>query len=162
MSVALACTFRPINDWDRFVRLRPGLEKAYTDIVLVVPPVKEAERAANLSTSSKLRVVDSPDRALVRFLALKNALETEATHFLCADLDRLMRWVETAPVEWHSVNQSVQHADRYLGQAANLDLQRREAEKRDQDPKQWEMRVRLARDIVEAGLEAWHKPLAEE
>jgi hypothetical protein len=253
MSLALACTFRPINDIDRFRRLRPAVQEVTSSIVLVTPPGEGAEPVLSLAEPPVLQVVVSSNRAVGRYVALRHALAADATHVLCADLDRLMRWVEVAPDEWLGLTAVVQRsdclvvgrtdrafqthpqalqqtervinavfsellgasvdlgggargfsraaaqfvvahaepeawsdaawpilaqrggfrvdylaldcndwetADRYLGRSADPDTQRHEAEKRDQDPKQWSDRVRLAHAIIEAGLEARRRPLS--
>jgi hypothetical protein len=44
-------------------------------------------------------------------MALKLALETEADHIHYADMDRLLRWVETRPDEWRQTLRAIWEAD---------------------------------------------------
>lgn len=50
-------------------------------------------------------------------------------------------------------------ADRYQDEAADPDSQRRAAEAYDADPQNWAHRVEIAREIIEAGLEAEKKEM---
>jgi hypothetical protein len=46
-----------------------------------------------------------------RYMALKTALETGADHIHYADMDRLLRWVETRPDEWRQTVDAVERCD---------------------------------------------------
>lgn len=50
-------------------------------------------------------------------------------------------------------------ADRYLSHAADTETQRRAAEAYDTDPRNWEGRVRVAQESIQAGLGAMERPL---
>jgi hypothetical protein len=61
-------------------------------------------------------------------------------------------YIEVGGLDWES-------ADHHQPQAANLETQRRAAEAYDQDPRHWAMRVHVAMEIVQAGLDAMQRPL---
>jgi SAM-dependent methyltransferase len=46
-----------------------------------------------------------------RYAALKKAVETSADHIHYADMDRLLRWVETRPEEWKHTIEQIKKAD---------------------------------------------------
>ena len=114
MSVALACTWRPHGELPRFRRLYPQLREAYAALVIAVPAeVDPADLAAvrALETHDGVLVVVPPDRTQTRYAAMQKTLETSATHIHYADMDRLLRWVETRPAGWRQTVEAVPGAD---------------------------------------------------
>ena len=114
MSVTLACTWRPHGEMPRFQRLFSQLREAYATLVIAVsgevdPADLEAVRA--LERQDGVLVVVPPDRTQARHAAIRTALQTQATHVHYADMDRLLRWVETMPDSWQTVVAAVQTAD---------------------------------------------------
>jgi hypothetical protein len=88
----------------RFDRIRPQLEQVYRSIIASVPPDVAAEDVNTLMAQPNVLVVVNPDWSWGRHSAIQKALETSASHVHYADMDRLLRWVETKPREWqHSV-----------------------------------------------------------
>jgi hypothetical protein len=62
--------------------------------------------------------------------------------------------IQVDGLDWES-------ADRYQITAANAQAQRDAAEQYDQDPQHWSMRVAVAAEIVESGLDALRRELVE-
>jgi hypothetical protein len=62
--------------------------------------------------------------------------------------------IQVDGLDWES-------ADRYRGSAANEDMQREAAALYDQNPQHWAMRVAVAAEIVESGLDALRRDLLE-
>jgi hypothetical protein len=116
MTIALAATWNPRGELGRFEQLLPGLEKLYAHIVLSFPPVAD-EKVVRLFTQGKfatradLSVVQNQVWSWGRYVALQKALQTSATHLHYADMDRLLRWVETRPAEWHAAVTRIEVGD---------------------------------------------------
>jgi hypothetical protein len=118
MDVVLACTWYPRGELARLRKFLPLLRATYAGICLVLPP--EAEIAPGVFDAIKdlgfeiaptvagreaghqvpLLAVNTPDWSWGRHRALELAQELPAGHIQYADLDRLLRWVETRPEEW--------------------------------------------------------------
>lgn len=123
MTVSLAATWNPRGELPRLRRLLPLFEEAYAGVVVCFPPVadppsvQEAREAipglGDVSFSHlPWRWVESPDWAWGRYLALKTALdEIPASHVQYADMDRLLRWMETRPEEWRETVDKIHHCD---------------------------------------------------
>lgn len=255
MNITLACTWRPRGELARFHSLRPQLAASYAQIIIVTPATAgeaEVESVRALADATQLSVAISPAPPWSRYLALQTAFQhSTASHIHYADMDRLLRWVETRPDEWRQTvtivpqhecliigrttqafathpqalqqteqiinvlfshlfgqwvdlgggsrgysRRAVEHllahsapgpwddaqwpmllqragfrldylavdgldwesADRHQPQAADAELQRRLAAAYDENPSHWATRVRMALDIIEAGLAA-HPPL---
>ncbi len=258
MTVALAATWNPRGELARLRRLRPLFEEAYAGVAICFPPaadprvVRQAREEIPAPGCIPWIWVESPDWSWGRYLALKTALALPASHVQYADLDRLLRWMETREAEWRSFvgricqcdcliagrtpaayathpqclvqteaisNRVIssllgremdvsagskgfsreaagwiiahsspgrslgtdgewpvlarragfrvdyievdgldwESADRYREQAAGPEDQRQAADVVDADPQNWARRVAVAREIVEAGLEANHR-----
>jgi hypothetical protein len=83
----------------------------YAGITIVLPPLVPQDLQDEISLLPGIRVIHSPDWAWGRHLALQGALGTSATHVQYADLDRLLRWVETRPDEWQLGVQAIMQAE---------------------------------------------------
>jgi len=111
VSVTLACTWRPRGEMSRFQEIRPQLELVYEDVIVSVPPDVNLDDVRTLEEQPKVFVVVTPDWSWGRHLALQQSLETSASHVHYADLDRLLHWVETKPLEWQRTLEAIQKTD---------------------------------------------------
>lgn len=254
MTVALAATFDPRGELPRLRRAYPQLQSVYSAIVISLPPDVAADERAGLEALPDVRLVVNQDWAQGRYAALKAARESDPASVHYADMDRLLRWLETQPEEWRRAVQGVQQADyllftrsarawathpnalrqteqvynavfshllgqpldlsagskgfsqraldcllenalpgralgtdaewtiilhragfkittmradgldwetadRYLDHAADAETQREAAAAYDENARNWAMRVAVANEVIESGLEALHRPL---
>ena len=111
MTIALAATWNPRGELRRFEQLLPGLEQLYAHIVISFPPAAD-DQVVRLFTEGKfsgcanITVVQNQVWSWGRYRSLQKALQTSVSHIHYADMDRLLRWVETRPAEWRkAVNQ---------------------------------------------------------
>lgn len=111
MNLILAATWNPRGELERFNRLLPVIMQAYCGIVIVLPPqtsdtAPEYLRGLINQYSSKAIVENAaPDWSFGRYLALQYSLELPGEFIQYADLDRLLRWIETRREEWmRSIN----------------------------------------------------------
>ena len=111
MSVVLASTWRPRGEMPRFQKLCPQLEQVYDSIVISLPPDTPAEDVGVLKAQPNILLAINDDWSWGRHSAIRRALETAASHVHYADLDRLLRWVETGPREWRQAVEAIQRAD---------------------------------------------------
>ncbi|MCE7982044.1 MAG: hypothetical protein DYG89_12680 [Caldilinea sp. CFX5] len=123
MTIALACTWQPRGERTRFQQLRPQLAQLYSQIILVAPATAGEQALADahaLAAEPHLSVVISPAPPASRYLALQTAWQrSTATHIHYADLDRLLRWVETRPAEWRQTVAALpQHDCLIIGRTA--------------------------------------------
>jgi hypothetical protein len=110
MSVALAATWDPRGELERFRRRLPQLRDVYQAIGVALPPgaVQACEALRGLGVVAEV----TPDWSWGRYLALQKAADVpDAAHIHYADLDRLLRWVETRPQEWLQVVARLQECD---------------------------------------------------
>jgi hypothetical protein len=110
MSVVLAATWDPRGELERFQAVLPQLRGLYQDVAVALPP--QAEPACVVLQDQGTAATLTPDWSWGRYLALQKALEVseaEAVHY--ADLDRLLRWVETRPDEWRQTVERLQLGD---------------------------------------------------
>ncbi|HEX7975407.1 MAG TPA: hypothetical protein VF498_13445, partial [Anaerolineales bacterium] len=130
MSVALAATWNPRGELPRLQRLLPLLERVYAAIAITLPPGNDPVALAsrvrpgacwvseNLEGSGahsrvcgELRLTVNPDWSWGRYLAIQSALCAPVDHIHYADMDRLLRWVETLPDEWRWAVDRLQSSD---------------------------------------------------
>jgi hypothetical protein len=111
MSVTLTCTWNPRGETTRLINLYPQLAETYLEISIVLPPNADFVQIDPLKTLDNITLEFSPEWSWGRYLALKKALETDAEHIHYADLDRLVRWVETHPAEWRRTVTFIQNCD---------------------------------------------------
>ncbi|MGW8251262.1 MAG: hypothetical protein ACWGO1_11520 [Anaerolineales bacterium] len=111
MSIALAATWNPRGEMPRLLRLLQALQRVYYQVVIVSPPDADlsgsgAEEVRQAGALPGIHFFQSAVWAGGRYTAILRAHETEADYIQYADLDRLLRWVETRPEEWqNTVNQ---------------------------------------------------------
>ncbi|GAB4581732.1 MAG: hypothetical protein Fur0022_44820 [Anaerolineales bacterium] len=103
MTILLAATYHPRGEMTRLERLLPQLHAVYKEMTVVVPPHTLPDVAACLREWFGAGLVVSQDWAHGRHLALAHALNFEGEFVQYADMDRLIRWVETRPEEWRRV-----------------------------------------------------------
>jgi hypothetical protein len=116
MSIALAATWNPRGEMPRLLRLLEVIQPVYSQIVVVSPPdealsrsgVEEARRAGELPG---INFSQTSEWAGGRHMALLKGLETRTAHIQYADLDRLLRWVETRPEEWQKTVMRIMQTD---------------------------------------------------
>jgi hypothetical protein len=128
LSIALAATWNPRGELPRLARLLSVLTQAYRDIILAVHPTIEpdtwqgllalqaglgfqTEQAGMNAAGCRLVPLVAPDWSQGRHFALEKSLESEAGYIQYADLDRLLRWVETQQEEWLAVLAEIQQHD---------------------------------------------------
>lgn len=116
MSICLATTWYPRGELARFTRLLPMLEEKYVSIVVALVQDDDAEvmkefASGNFSTDKKLIYFVSDYQRSGRYMALKKAVEVDADFVHYADMDRLLRWVETQPQEWNNCLEEIDKSD---------------------------------------------------
>lgn len=104
-KICLATTWHPRGELPRLTRLLPLLEEEYAWIVIVLLPgddsiIEEKFTSGEFSSHKKIILFVNNDRSTSRYLAMKKAVQTPAEFIHYADMDRLLRWVETKPEEW--------------------------------------------------------------
>lgn len=111
MSLVLAATWQPRGEGPRLARLYAQLAKVYTAMTLTLPPGADLAQVQPLRQLPKVKFIQTSDWTLGRYLALRVALDHPCSHLQYADLDRLLRWVETRPDEWSQTIERIQRAD---------------------------------------------------
>lgn len=111
MSVILAATYHPRGELERLKRLYPLLQSAYRQVVISLPPSVGETELAVIDALPNVQSVVNEDWSHGRAMALKTALEYEGTHIQYADMDRLLRWIETREAEWRAVVAQIQTCD---------------------------------------------------
>lgn len=129
MSIALASTWNPRGELARLRKYLADLRETYAFICIVLPPevsidprVLETLRELGFALQVGEVGVSPPQQVELlawcaqdwswgRYLAVRLALESPASHIQYADLDRLLRWVETRPEEWREAAAALQACD---------------------------------------------------
>jgi SAM-dependent methyltransferase len=117
MKVMLAATWNPRGEMPRLRRLLPNLLQVYSGMVVILPPaseetlVEEIRQLPGLQGSSWLRIELQPSWSWGRYIAIKEAVQVGADFIQYADLDRLLRWVETRPDEWRQTVELIKEWD---------------------------------------------------
>jgi SAM-dependent methyltransferase len=116
MNIALAATWHPRGELPRFARLLPQLEAVYEHIALSFgfeadPHVIAAFAAGDYAGRSKISYVLNDDWNWGRYAAIRESLKSSASYIHYADMDRLLRWVETRPEEWRQTVEAVRRTD---------------------------------------------------
>jgi hypothetical protein len=94
MAIALACAWRPRGELARLQRAHPQLLSLYMQVIITVPPEADQMIVAALHELPQVTVVVAPDWSHGRHLAIQQAADyAPFVHY--ADLDRMLRWVET-------------------------------------------------------------------
>lgn len=113
-DVTLACTWFPRGEMPRFERLYALLSEMYADMVIAAPQTIDPDDLIyikGLATRPNIHVVVSPEPSHSRYLTLQRALDTSASCIHYADMDRLLRWVETRPQELRQTLEALQRSD---------------------------------------------------
>jgi hypothetical protein len=183
MALEFDCDFVHYVDCDRLLRwfeLRPDelrrtidrlqtvdcLVIGRTEVAFATHPrcLRDTERITNDVFSHFL---DQP----LDLCAGSKAFSRDAAEFITRNSQPTYGWCTDA--EWivllHRAGYSIdsllvdgldwETADRYLPHAADAETQRRAAEAYDTDPRNWEGRVRVAQESIQAGLAALERPL---
>jgi hypothetical protein len=100
MTILLAATYHPRGEMTRLERILPTLHGVYAGMTVVVPPHTPPDVVDCLREWFGAGLVVSQDWAHGRHLALAHALDFSGDFIQYADMDRLIRWVETRPDEW--------------------------------------------------------------
>lgn len=116
MGVVLAVTWNPRGEMSRFERLLPQLQQVYQGIVISFPPaadpgVTQAFTGGRYAGRPDLLVFMNQEWSWGRYMALRTALQVPFEHVHYADMDRLLRWVETRPQEWQKAIHTLQTTD---------------------------------------------------
>jgi hypothetical protein len=111
MSVTLACTWNPRGEISRLIEVYPQLVETYEEISIVLPPDADLNQAVPLKNLNNVSLVISQNWSWGRYLALKKGLEANTSHIQYADLDRLVRWIETQPADWRRTVTYIQDHD---------------------------------------------------
>ncbi|MCB9454652.1 MAG: hypothetical protein H6671_01550 [Anaerolineaceae bacterium] len=99
MMMALAATFHPRGEVGRLRRLYPQLMALYDHIIISMPPVAKPDDVEQVKTLPGVVAFVNDEWPQGRYMALRVAAETDADYVQYADLDRLLRWIETRPDE---------------------------------------------------------------
>lgn len=102
-SLLLAATYHPRGEMTRLERILPQLRATYAGMIVVVPPHTPSDVVDCLREWFADGLIVSEDWTHGRHLALAHALDFEGEFVQYADMDRLIRWVETRPDEWQRV-----------------------------------------------------------
>jgi hypothetical protein len=116
MNLSLAATWHPRGEIDRLIQHLKDLQQTYTQIIITVPPQQNLTHNEEAEVEELYRIqgilVSQPeDWSGGRYTALRTALETGSSHIQYADMDRLLRWMETRPDEWRQTVYKVTSAD---------------------------------------------------
>lgn len=111
MGVALACTWRPRAEGERWRALRPGLLRLYDHIGIVVPTDADLEQTRHLADETGFEISATPRPFCQRYEALRGAVACAASHIHCVDGDRLLHWAETRFEELAATVAAVQQSD---------------------------------------------------
>ena len=111
MSVALACTCRLTRDLDRFQRMRPLLEKVYAGIAVAASTNVSAHVLSEVNDPPFVRTIVQLDGLRSGYLAIEKSLEIPVSHIHYCELDRLLHWIATNPIEWCETVEMIQKTD---------------------------------------------------
>jgi hypothetical protein len=111
MTIALAATFNPRGETGRLERYYPQMQQVFSAIVISLPPVAPAEDLERVRALPGARVMWREAWPGGRYRSLKAALESGADYYQYADLDRLIRWLETRSEEWLRTAERIQQTD---------------------------------------------------
>jgi hypothetical protein len=116
MGVALAVTWNPRGELPRFERLLPQLQQVYQGLAISFPPDVEPTTAqvftqGKYAAGLEIQTAVNQDWSWGRYVALRLGAQFQADFVHYADMDRLLRWVETRPQEWRQAVQAIQATD---------------------------------------------------
>ncbi|MBZ0279166.1 MAG: hypothetical protein K8L97_00415 [Anaerolineae bacterium] len=111
MNIALASTFNPRGEIGRLQRYYSQMQSLYQYIIMVMPPTAKPEDVDMVKALPDAQVSTSGEWSSGRFRSLQYAYETGADFIQYADLDRLIRWIETRPDELKTTVDRIQTCD---------------------------------------------------
>lgn len=114
MSITLASTWLPRGEMPRLRQMYQRLLQIYERLIISVPRDIDPlglDQIRTLTGRPNGVMVVPANQAEGRYVALRHALETTATHVHYVDMDRLLHWVETRPLEWQQTVAAVQRAE---------------------------------------------------
>ena len=116
MSVALAVTWNPRGEMPRFERLLSQLQQVYSGLAISFPPVADPGvtqlfLAGDYAGRPDLVAWVNQEWSAGRYMALRLGVQFQADYLHYADMDRLLRWVETRPQEWRRAIEAIQLTD---------------------------------------------------
>jgi len=95
MGVALACTWRPRAEGQRWRQLRQHLGQLYERIIVVVPTDCDLAPTESLLSALDIQLYVASRPSRQRYEALEHAWQSGAGSIHCVDGDRLLHWAET-------------------------------------------------------------------
>lgn len=110
MGVILASTWQ-LGEVERFYRVLPRLQEAYSGIALALSPEADPERVLLLQEQLGPTLIVPMDWSHGRHAALQKALELPGEHFHHTALEVLLPWVERYPDEWQRVLEEIPRSD---------------------------------------------------
>jgi hypothetical protein len=102
-DIALASTWHPRGETQRLARFWKRISETYRAVSIVVPTDAPGAELADAVGATRQQFFSAPNWSRARYDALRLALESGAAAIEYADMDHLLRWVETRPDEWQKV-----------------------------------------------------------
>ncbi len=115
MTIALGATWNPRGEGSRLFEFLPELMQTCKGIAVALPPninpgsLDVFFKEPNYFTD--VCWIQSRKWAWGRHIALRGAVEFGCSHIQYADMDRLLRWVETRPDEWSEILLRIQKSE---------------------------------------------------
>jgi hypothetical protein len=113
MVLTLASTWHPRGENQRLVRLWPILKEVYGPMIFCLHPGSDPAEIDRLAQQlgPQACFVIVKDWPTGRYEAMKRAVQSGDAPVQYADLDRLLRWVETRPDEWRRTAEAIVQND---------------------------------------------------
>jgi hypothetical protein len=115
-KLTLAITWNPRGELIRFERSLLLIKEIYASIAISFPPVADPKVTdlfffGVFASDPSIYAVKNQEWSWGRYMAIKTALNTPSDYIQYADLDRLLRWIETYPDEWRETANAVRKFD---------------------------------------------------
>ncbi|MEO8610653.1 MAG: hypothetical protein ABI690_22340 [Chloroflexota bacterium] len=111
MTIALAATYNPRGEIPRLQRIYSHIQGAYSNVIISLPSSAAPDEIMQIKSLPGAQVIVNEDWSRGRYVVLQAAFEMGADHIHYADLDRLIRWIETRPDEWQQTLKRLQQSD---------------------------------------------------
>jgi hypothetical protein len=111
MSIYLASAWHPRGELPRLLALLPSLRREYAALCLSLPPDTPPQAVEGLKDIDSVRIIPTTDWSHGRHEAVQAAVAEGGRWIHYADLDRLLRWVETEAVEWRDTLSVIREYD---------------------------------------------------
>jgi hypothetical protein len=111
MTIALAATYNPRGEIPRLQKVYSHIQVAYSSVIISLPPTAAPAEIVQIKALPGVQVIVNEDWSRGRYVALQATFDTGADHIHYADLDRLIRWLETRPDEWQQTLKRLQQSD---------------------------------------------------